>query len=80
MSDMARGKKGGVLVLALLIMFVGAVILAGLFQYMGSSLLLATKGEENAVNYYAADSGIEDALYGLMNNQSYKQNFKLYKF
>jgi len=73
MSDMARGKKGQILLLALLVMFVGAVILAGLFQYMGTSLLLATKGEENAVNYYAADSGIADALYGLMNNQSYEQ-------
>ena len=35
--------------------------------------MLATRGEENAVNYYAADSGIEDALYGLTNNQSYEQ-------
>jgi hypothetical protein len=70
---MARGKKGQILTLALLVMFVGAIILAGLFQYLGSSLLLATRGEENAVNYYAADSGIEDALYSLMNNQSYEQ-------
>ena len=70
---MAKGKKGQVLLLALMIMFVGAVILTGLFQYLGTSLLLATRGEENAVNYYAADSGIEDALYSLMNNQSYEQ-------
>ena len=70
---MARGKKGQVLLLALMIMFVGAIILTGLFQYLGTSLLLATRGEENAVNYYAADSGIEDALYSLMNNQSYEQ-------
>lgn len=69
MSDMARGRKGQILLLALLVMFVGAVILAGLFQYMGTSLLLATKGEENAVNYYAADSGIEDALYWLQHEQ-----------
>ena len=62
MSDMARGKKGQVLLLALIIMFVGAVILTGLFQYLGTSLLLATRGEENAVSYYAADSGIEDTI------------------
>ncbi len=71
MSDMAKGRKGQILTLALLVMFVGGVILAGLFQYMGSSLLLATRGEENAVNYYAADSGIEDAVYGLLNSQNY---------
>ena len=69
MRYMARGKKGQVLLLALMIMFVGAVILTGLFQYLGTSLLLATKGEENAVNYYAADSGIEDAVYWLQNGQ-----------
>jgi hypothetical protein len=66
---MAKGRRGQILILALLVMFVGAVILTGLFQYMGSSLLLATKGEENAVNYYAADSGIEDALYWLQRDQ-----------
>jgi len=59
---MDKGKKGGVLVLTLLVMFVGAIILGGLFMYLDTSLLLATKGEENAVSYYAADSGIEDAL------------------
>ena len=59
---MAKGRKGQVLLLALMIMFVGAVILTGLFQYLGTSLLLATRGEENAVNYYAADSGIEDTI------------------
>ena len=69
---MAKGRKGQVLTLALLVMFVGAIILAGLFQYLGSSLLLATRGEENAVNYYAADSGIEDAIYGLLNDQEYE--------
>jgi len=31
-------------------------------MYLDTSLLLATRGEENAVNYYAADSGIEDAI------------------
>jgi len=59
---MDKGKKGAVLTLALLVMFVGTIILGGLFMYLDTSMLLATKGEENAVNYYAADSGIEDAI------------------
>ena len=59
---MDKGKKGAVLILALLVMFVGAIILGGLFMYLDTSLLLATRGEENAVNYYAADSGVEDAI------------------
>ena len=48
---MDKGKKGGVLTLTLLVMFVGTIILGGLFMYLDTSLLLATRGEENAVNY-----------------------------
>jgi hypothetical protein len=59
---MDKGKKGGVLVLTLLVMFVGTIILGGLFMYLDTSMLLATKGEENAVSYYASDSGVEDAI------------------
>jgi hypothetical protein len=66
---MDKGRKGAVLVLTLLVMFVGGIILGGLFMYLDTSLLLATRGEENAVNYYAADSGIEDALYWLQHGQ-----------
>ena len=59
---MAKGKKGQILTLALLVMFVGAIILGGLFMYMDSSLSLTIKSEDQAVNYYAADSGVEDAI------------------
>ena len=59
---MDKGKKGGVLILTLLVMFVGTIILGGLFMYLDTSLLLTIKSEDRAVEYYAADSGIEDAI------------------
>jgi len=59
---MDKGKKGAVLTLTLLVMFVGTIILGGLFMYLDTSLSLTIKSEENAVSYYAADSGIEDAI------------------
>jgi hypothetical protein len=66
---MDKGKKGAVLTLALLVMFVGTIILGGLFMYLDTSMLLATKGEENAVSYYASDSGVEDAILWLQQGQ-----------
>ncbi|MDR9459612.1 MAG: hypothetical protein RI591_05615 [Dehalococcoidia bacterium] len=70
MSKMAGRKRGNILTLTLLIMAVGAIILGLLFQYLGTSLVLAIKSEERAITYYAADSGVEDAVYWL---QQYKK-------
>ena len=65
MNNKARRKKGHILTLTLLVLMVGAIIMAVFFQYLGTSLALAIRGEENANTYYAADSGFEDAFYWL---------------
>jgi hypothetical protein len=65
--DMARSKKGYSLVIVLVIMIMGVVIIGALSQYLGSSLLLATRSEERAINFYAADSGFEDACFWIQN-------------
>ena len=70
MNKMTGRKKGHILTMTLLIMMVGAIILGLLFQYLGASLVLAIKSEERAITYYAADSGVEDAVYWL---QQYKK-------
>ncbi len=64
---MARSKKGYSLVIVLVIMIMGVVIIGALTQYLGSSLLLATRSEERAINFYAADSGFEDACFWIQN-------------
>ncbi len=64
---MARSKKGYSLVIVLVIMVMGVVIIGALTQYLGSSLLLATRSEERAINFYAADSGFEDTCFWIQN-------------
>lgn len=65
MNSKAGRKKGSVLTLTLLVMTVGSIVMAVFFQYLGASLALAIRGEENANTYYAADSGFEDGFYWL---------------
>ena len=43
-------------------MFVGAVILSGLFAYLDASLKLASHAERQAVRFYAVDSGVESGI------------------
>jgi len=69
MSKMTGRKKGHILTLTLLIMMMGAIILGLLFQYLGASLVLAIRSEERAISYYAADSGVEDAVYWLQQDK-----------
>jgi len=73
MDKMARNEKGYMLLLALIIMSVGTLAIGALLHYLGTSLLLATKSEETAVTYYAADAGVEHALW----NMQYNGNFSL---
>ena len=54
--------KGGILCITMLIMFVGMVILSGLFTYLDVSLKLASHAEAQAVRFYAVDSGIESGI------------------
>jgi len=65
MDNIARNKKGYMLPLALVIMTVGAIIIVALLHHLDTSLSLASKSEERAVTYYAADSGFEDAFFWL---------------
>jgi hypothetical protein len=64
---MARSKKGYSLLIVLVVMFMGVVFIGALSQYLGSSLLLATRSEERAINFYAADSGFEDTCFWIQN-------------
>jgi len=62
MKSMARNQEGQTIPLVLVIMVVGAAIIAALFLYLNASLLLIGKNQQNIDSYYAADSGIDYAL------------------
>jgi len=63
-----RKQKGSVLAITLLIATVGAIIISGLFLYLDASLRLASQSEENALNFYACDAGIETGIYHILHS------------
>ncbi|GAG39545.1 unnamed protein product, partial [marine sediment metagenome] len=59
------------LLLALIIMSVGAILVGALLSYLDTSLTLTAKGEERAVTFYAADAGVEYALWNMRYNGTF---------
>jgi len=71
MYNKSGNKKGYVLVMAIIIMVIGAVMIGALLSYLDTSLTLANRGEETATTYYAADAGVEEAVWNMLHNGSY---------
>lgn len=71
MYNKARHEKGYVLVMALAIMVIGALLIGTMLSYLDTSLTLATKSEERSHIYYAADAGLEDALWNIQYNEAF---------
>lgn len=70
-----RNEKGQALVIALILMMLGSLIIAPMLGYMGSGLKVGKDVHEERMNeLYAADSGVEDALWRLkIGGQEYGQ-------
>ncbi len=59
-----RDEKGQALILVLILMLVGGLIIAPLLAYMSTGIKVGKEVfEERMYGQYAADSGVEDALY-----------------
>lgn len=76
MYNISGNKKGYVLVLAIIITAIGAVMIGALLSYLGTSMTLANRGEERAVTYYAADAGVEEALWNVLYNGSFSAPYE----
>jgi hypothetical protein len=63
-----RDEKGQTLILVLILLAVGALIIAPLLNYMGTGLLAGRVYEKKAVELYAADAGAEDAVWKIQHN------------
>jgi len=67
MKDMAkrliRDEKGAALALALVLLVVGGLILTPLLGLMSTGLMAGQVYERKAHEYYAADAGVEDAIW-----------------
>lgn len=68
MKRLIRGEKGYVLIAALLVLVVLGLIAGPLLSYMVSGLKAGHTFETGAAELYAADAGVQDAVWKIQNN------------
>jgi hypothetical protein len=64
-------EKGVAMVLALVLLLIGGLITAPLLSYMGTGLLTGEVYETRTAELYAADAGVEDAVWKIQNKDGY---------
>jgi hypothetical protein len=62
-----RDEKGQTLILVLILLAVGALIIAPLLNYMGTGLISGEVYDKKTDELYAADAGAEDAVWKIQN-------------
>ena len=67
MKKLVRDEKGAALILALILLLIGGLISAALLGHMGSGILAGEVHERRTAELYAADAGVEDALWQIQN-------------
>jgi len=63
-----RDEKGQVLIMALILLIVGGLIIAPLLGLMSTGLLAGQVYEKKMDELYAADAGVEDAIWKIQNS------------
>jgi len=67
LRSLARNESGqGVLLTVLILLILGALIIVPLINLMGTGLETGRIHEERTEEFYAADAGVEDAIYKLV--------------
>lgn len=69
-KTLIRDEKGAAIVLALILLLVGGLISAPLLSHMGSGLLAGEVYEARTAELYAADAGVEDAIWKMQNQDA----------
>ncbi len=67
LTKLIRGEKGQTLIIAMILMLVGALIIAPLLGFMSTGLLAGQVFETKMDELYAADAGVEDGLWKILN-------------
>ena len=68
MKGAIRDQKGQTLILALILLVVGGLIIGPLLAYMNTGLRAGGVYERKADELYAADAGVEDAIWRIQSN------------
>ena len=66
-----RDEKGQALVMVLILLLIGGLITGPLLSYMGTGLNTGEVYERRTVELYAADAGVEDAVWKIQNKDGY---------
>jgi hypothetical protein len=61
-NRLGRQEKGNILILALIMLAVGSLIIVPLMSFMATGLNIARSVEQDTINTYAADAGIEHGI------------------
>ncbi len=68
LNKLVRDEEGQAFILVLIFLLVGGLIIAPLLGFMGTGLKVGQMHEQKMEGLYAADAGVEDALYKIMKN------------
>lgn len=66
LKELGRDETGQVFILALIMLLLGGLIMAPLLGFMGTGLKAGQAYEKRMAELYAADAGVEDALWQIM--------------
>ena len=69
-NKLMREEKGQALIVVLILLLVGGLITAPLLSYMSTGLIVGQVYEEKMDGLYAADAGIENAVWKLLSGES----------
>jgi len=70
MKNLVRNEKGAALIMALILLLIGGLISAALLSHMGSGILAGEVHERRTAELYAADAGVEDAIWKIQNGET----------
>jgi hypothetical protein len=62
-KNLVRNERGAALIIALILLLIGGLISAALLGHMGSGILAGVVHERRTAELYAADAGVEDAIW-----------------
>ena len=68
LKDLVKKERGQAFILALIMLLVGGLIIAPLMGFMATGLIAGQAIEEKVNEVYAADAGIEDAIWKIINS------------
>ena len=66
LKEMHKKESGQALILAVILLFLGSLIIAPLLGFMSTGLLAGRVFEERMDKVYAADAGMEDAMHKII--------------